>query len=129
MPEIYSHMNPIRRITHFARCRIKEINDQIKQLEMERQIMATTAERFEKELCPDCHGDGHIMKLREGDDPQDGPRMHTCESCKGTGYLPENLPKENACEICQGKGWVPRLGSDEKHDCEFCDGTGENQDG
>ena len=93
MSEIFEHMNKPRRVPHFAGCRITEIDKQIEQLTLERELMLMIHEKFEVELCPYCGGDGHIMKPIKGCEC-DGPRMHSCEVCNGTGKINNELKAE-----------------------------------
>lgn len=86
MPEIYEHQIPYRRMINFADVRIREINKQLKQLQLEKQLMQMIFEKFEPLVCPDCMGEGHIMKPIPGCEI-DGPRLHHCETCDGKGIL------------------------------------------
>jgi len=86
MPEIYEHQIPHRRMLNFAYGRICEIDEQVKQLQLEKELMQTILEKFEPLVCPDCMGDGHIMKPIKGCE-LDGPRLHHCETCDGKGVV------------------------------------------
>ena len=84
MPIIYKHVIPERRILNFAYIRQKEIDEQVEQLQLERELMQMILDKFDTCVCPDCKGAGHIMKPIPGCEC-DGPRMHTCEACQGKG--------------------------------------------
>jgi len=84
MPHIYKHEIPERRMLNFAYARKKEINEQIEQLEMERDLMQMIMDKFDPDVCQKCKGAGHTMKPIPGCE-YEGPRMHKCERCRGTG--------------------------------------------
>ncbi|MCK5020040.1 MAG: hypothetical protein KAS32_23505 [Candidatus Peribacteraceae bacterium] len=86
MPTIYEHEIPNRRVITFARVRINEISKQIHQLQLEREIMEMIDDKFNPLVCQTCHGEGHIMKVIEGNEC-DGPRMHSCKDCNGKGEI------------------------------------------
>lgn len=86
MPTIYEHQRPKRRIINFTYARTKEIDKQIEQLQLERDLMQEILDKYEPLVCQDCLGEGSIMKPIEGCEC-DGPRLHQCETCKGTGEL------------------------------------------
>jgi len=84
--KIFEQFNMSKRIIRYAAFRIKDIDEQTKQLKLEKELMETIISRFETDVCPDCRGDGHIMKPIEGCEC-DGPRMHSCETCNRTGLI------------------------------------------
>lgn len=84
MTYIYEHEIPERRMLNFAHVRQNEIDEQIKQLQMERELMQMILDKFDTTVCPACKGAGHIMKPIPGCEC-DGPRMHKCEKCGGVG--------------------------------------------
>ncbi len=83
---IFAQYNIPRRVIGHADARIYDINEQIKQLTLEKELMETIVNRFKGDLCPACVGDGYIMKPIPGCEC-DGPRMHACEKCNRTGLL------------------------------------------
>lgn len=83
---IFEQFNMPKRVIRYAGCRIVDIDEQIKQLTLERELMETIVTRFEVDVCPHCYGNGHIMKPIEGCEC-DGPRMHPCEECNRTGLI------------------------------------------
>ena len=84
MATIFNHQKMPYRLVNWARLRKKELGEQIAQLQLESELMAATIARFEGDLCGDCGGAGNVMKPIKGCEC-DGPRQHTCETCKGTG--------------------------------------------
>jgi hypothetical protein len=84
MPTIYAHQRPNYRLYTWARERMREIDEQISQLTLERGLMETVAADCKAKHCSDCDGEGIVMKPIPGCEC-DGPRQHTCERCKGTG--------------------------------------------
>lgn len=84
MPRIYEHEHPIRRTLGFALGRRREIKEQMEQLRLEDSIMVSVIEKFTPLLCPTCNGEQYVMIPIPGCEC-DGPRMHTCPACKGTG--------------------------------------------
>ena len=85
MPTIYEHQIPERRMLNFANKRQKEIDEQISQLKLERELMQMILDKFDPDVCSVCKGEQTVMRLRSGDDAMDGLRMHKCEICNGTG--------------------------------------------
>ena len=85
MPTIYKHHNPDYSTLSFAQARQREINSQIEQLALEKQMWQRIIESTRKNVCPECSGEGVIMKPIEGCEV-DGPRMHKCTKCDGTGF-------------------------------------------
>lgn len=83
---IFTQYNIPRRVIGYARSRIHDINEQLEQLALEKELMETIVNRFKGDLCPDCGGNGHIMKPIPGCEC-DGPRMHMCETCNRTGLV------------------------------------------
>ena len=90
MPEFYEHQKPNERVLYVAQVRLKEIKDRIEQLRVEEKTWKTIIKRFEPLVCPDCAGEGHVMKLIKGCEC-DGPRMHTCDTCGGSGKPPNSV--------------------------------------
>lgn len=86
MSQIYEHQILERQILEFASGRIDEIDFQIEQLQLEKVLMADILDTYKLRVCPDCLGEGHIMKPIPGCEC-DGPRMHACEVCKGKGKI------------------------------------------
>jgi hypothetical protein len=70
------------RTIDYAVRRIREIDDQIEQLRLEREMMVNVRDLYLAMVCPTCKGQGTIMKPIEGCEC-DGPRQHPCPSCKG----------------------------------------------
>lgn len=84
MPIIYQHQSLALRTLGYAQQRINEIDELVKQLSLERGVMAGIIEAFDPLVCPTCHGHGHVMRYIEGCEC-DGPRQHKCDRCNGTG--------------------------------------------
>jgi len=87
MPTIYEHHKPNYRLYAWARGRMDEIDEQMRQLKLERGLMEAIAADCKAKHCPDCDGEGIVMKPIKGCEC-DGPRQHTCERCNGTGGVP-----------------------------------------
>lgn len=90
MPTIYEHHKPNYRLYAFARGRMAEIDKQIRQLKLERGLMEIVVADCKAKVCPDCDGEGIVMKPIKGCEC-DGPRQHTCETCNGTGGVPAGV--------------------------------------
>lgn len=90
MPTIYSHQKPNYRLYTWARERMREIDEQAEQLKLERGLMETIAADCKAKHCPECDGEGIVMKPIKGCEC-DGPRQHTCERCNGTGGVTGTL--------------------------------------
>lgn len=84
MPTIYSHQKPNNRILDWAYNRQHEIDKLIEQLQLERDLMQMILDKFDPLVCPTCKGSGHVMRPIPGCE-YDGPRMHKCDTCNGTG--------------------------------------------
>lgn len=82
MPTIYSHQPPNNRLLNFTYGRIQEIKERITQLKLEMGLMEMVLKEFDKKVCPDCKGEGIVMICEPGCEI-DGPRQHTCPTCKG----------------------------------------------
>lgn len=84
MPTIYGYQKPDRRVLNFAYGRQQEIKKQIEQLQLEHDLMQRILDQFDPLVCPTCKGEGSVMRPIPGCEC-DGPRMHTCDTCAGTG--------------------------------------------
>lgn len=84
MPVIYSHQRPTEQLLNWCGSRRVQIDKEIEQLKLEANLMTMIMDKFVADVCNECGGSGHIMKPIPGCEC-DGPRMHTCDKCKGTG--------------------------------------------
>ena len=80
MATIYRYMKPEARAIDYPGRRISEIDEQISQLTLEREMMVDIRNLYSALVCRMCAGQGHIMKPVEGCEC-DGPRMHPCPAC------------------------------------------------
>lgn len=90
MTRIYAHKKPNDRMLSWARGRRDEIKEAIQQLQLEDGLMVQIIGKFEKDVCSVCQGEGSVMRPIPGCEC-DGPRMHRCDACKGTGE-PQHVP-------------------------------------
>jgi DnaJ-class molecular chaperone len=84
MPTIYGHLKPNYRLFHWARSRQDEIKKEIDQLNLETGLLDQVVADCKEKVCPTCMGEGVVMKPIPGCEC-DGPRQHTCDTCKGSG--------------------------------------------
>lgn len=84
MATLYRHMTPEARTIDYAAQRMREIDNQIEQLNLERAMFSSIRTTYSAMVCLTCAGQGHIMKTLEGCEC-DGPRQHPCPSCQGAG--------------------------------------------
>jgi len=82
MPRIYAHEGPNARVLAFARARIKEIDEQMFQLQMERDMQSLVITQFRPLVCGTCSGTGTVMMPIKGEECE-GPRQHKCPDCGG----------------------------------------------
>lgn len=80
MATIYRHMKLEARTIDYAGRRICEIDNQMDQLKLERELLLDIQTRYRTYVCPTCAGQGTIMKPIEGCEC-DGPRQHPCPTC------------------------------------------------
>jgi len=81
---IYKHENQNRRILSYTADRMSEIDKAIEQMELEKDLLAKILDTFKTQVCTNCCGAGYTMEFEAGCEV-DGPRMHTCVECIGTG--------------------------------------------
>ena len=86
IPSIYSHQKPNNRVINFAYNRQLEIKNEREQLDLEYELMQMIIDQFKTLVCRGCYGAGTVMRVIEGCEC-DGPRLHTCDRCGGTGEL------------------------------------------
>lgn len=84
MPAIYAHHKPNYRLLHFALSRKSEIKKEVEQLQLEDGLMDQIVAMVKRKACPSCGGECTIMAPIPGCEC-DGPRMHTCPQCNGSG--------------------------------------------
>jgi hypothetical protein len=82
MATLYQHMTAHARIIDYAAQRRHEIDKQIEQLKLEREMFDEVSRVYSSMVCPTCNGQGNIMKAIDGCEC-DGPRQHVCPSCNG----------------------------------------------
>jgi len=84
MTEIYKHESQNRRILSYVANRMSEIDKAIEQMQMEKDLLGKILDTFKTQVCIYCCGASYIMEYEAGCEV-DGPRMHTCVQCNGSG--------------------------------------------
>jgi hypothetical protein len=83
MPHMYNHVPQEARGIDFANQRISDINDELEQLEMEKQMWLAVLAGFKTMSCSTCYGRGEVGYYPHG--MEDGMRFKKCDACKGSG--------------------------------------------
>lgn len=83
MPHMYEHVNQEARGIDFAETRLKQIDDDMRQLAMEKQMWESVLVGFKAISCSTCQGSGEVGHYPYG--MEDGMRFKKCDRCKGTG--------------------------------------------
>lgn len=76
-PRLYAHIPPLTRALEFAHARIKQIDDDMQQLKMERMVMQELIDRCLPDLCARCHGHREVAYQNEDGEMKYQP----CPSC------------------------------------------------
>jgi len=83
MPTMYAHVKQGARAADFASERMSNIDDEIEQLKMEKQMWQSVLNGFKETACGVCQGSGEVGHYPYG--MEDGMRFKKCDACKGSG--------------------------------------------
>lgn len=83
LPTMYAHQKPDWRTLNFAQGRIDDIEAEIEQLNLEKEMWKSIMKLVEANgQCGKCGGSGEVSYV---DDPMDGRRFKRCDACNGAG--------------------------------------------
>jgi hypothetical protein len=83
LPHMYEHVNQEARGQQFAEERLRAIDEELRQLAMEKQMWESVLAGFKAMSCSTCHGSGEVGYYPYG--MQDGMRFKKCGRCNGSG--------------------------------------------
>lgn len=83
MPHMYEHVPQEARGIDFARERITAIEEDLRQLAMEKQMWEAVLAGFKAQSCSSCQGTGELGHYPYG--MEDGMRFKKCDRCGGSG--------------------------------------------